>query len=153
MGFFDKIKDKVLPIISAPVTVVPKVFSNIIDNVAPGNEIAAAVSNTFSAPFEFAQKGASLQDAIAQAKPGLTLAASAAGGPLGGALGLNTAGLGLVSNLLPGPVQSTTNPFAYMGTTQPTDGPVGDFSQQKNNLLVPIAVVGGGLILLIALRR
>jgi len=145
MGFLKK----ALSVVSAPVTAPLKVASNIADNLGIGGPVAA-VSNLASAPFELLQKGTDFGTVMQQAKPGLQLLASAAGGPLGGALGMDT---GVLAKFLPGDSSPTPlrEDYSYSGGISTT--PVYQPPQSPN--LTPY-ILGGGLLvigLVVALKR
>lgn len=156
MGLLSKIKEKIVPIVTAPVTAPLKVFSNVVDNVAPGNELAAKLSDAASAPYAYTTGQKSLGEAINQAKPALSLAASVAG----------TAGVGFDTGLLSSltslggsnqPVPSTTNPFYYTdnpGSQQPTGYDAGIGTAQKNQQILFFGALGAGaLLIFLATRR
>ncbi len=139
---------KVVQVISAPVTVPLKVASNIADNTGIGGPVSS-LSSLAAAPFELLQKGTSFSEVLNQAKPGLSLLSTAAGGPLAGGLGMD---LGAFGKLLPDPGA----PLSLEGAPAPTGGG-GVYKIQESpapvNMLPYIAIGSAVLVLVIVLAK
>lgn len=151
MSFFKK----ALQVVSAPVTLPAKAFSNVVDNVAPKVGLSsqlAPISNTFSAPWAYTSGQKNLGGAVAQAQPGISLGAGIVSSlPSGVTGGFD---LGFDEKQL----SSFTDLFGSFGKMNPVPG----VSTKQNSTLaaptpfrtasgtpsylIPAIVVGGGII-------
>jgi len=138
---------KVVQAVSLPVTAPLKVASNIADNTGIGGPVSS-LSSLASAPFELLQKGANFKDVLTQAKPGLSILSTAAGGPLASGLGMD---LGSFGKLLP----DLSAPLSAEGAPAPTGGPVYVTRAEgtKPSMLPYVAIGGAILVLVIVLAR
>lgn len=145
MGLFKKI----VSVVTLPVTAPLKVASNIADNTGIGGPVSS-LSSLASAPFELLQKGTSFGDVVAQAKPGLQVLGSVAGGPIGGALGLDTGAFAKFLPDLSGPPAPMVEDRNYSGGIGTVAAPA---SKPPN--LTPYIIGGAAftLVLIVALRR
>lgn len=142
---------KALAVVSAPVTAPLKVASNVADNLGIGGPVSA-LSSLAAAPFELLQKGADFKDVYNQAKPGISILSSAAGGPLGAGLGMD---MGAFAKYLPdfsSPVNAFAEDSSYSGGASPTI-----VAAPKGPNLTPYILGAGALalttVLIIAIRR
>ena len=151
MGFFKKVAQA----FSAPVTVPLKVTSNVVREVgeAVGAEfVSKPLSTLAAAPYNAIQKGEGISNVlpsvVSSARELAPLASAASGaGLLQGAIpgsSILTGMLGTAPSQLPANPQAPDQPAPAIQNV-----PV---LQPTQNLLLPI-LIGGGLILAIALRR
>lgn len=152
MGFWKS----VAKVISAPVTLPAKGFSNILDTVAPDNAIARKVSDTFAAPWEAAKGGYSAESlgrAFAMSKDAINLAGAAATGGGTSLLGFDASTISGLTDVFGNNPAGTVNPVRSAATYQ-TPAPATPFrSAPTNDFLKPALVIGGAGVLAYFLFR
>lgn len=155
MGFFDS----VLKVISAPVTVPAKVFSNVAKTVGGDSPIAKTVSNAFAAPYEVFKDGVS-GESIARAKdlagPVLNIAQSAFGASGGSLLGFSPDQISGFTDIFGNNPGGDVKPLAG-GASYQTPAPATPLKIGNNSggpdLVTMAAVVGGAGFLAYLLFR
>lgn len=143
MSFWDDVAE----VIAAPVTLPAKGFSQVLDNILPSQPIANAISRTFSAPYDFVHGGklslSKAQTALNQATPGLKIAASVAGGPLGSAAGFSSDGISLASGILDDVTKPVLNQERGGITNELPAKPTPFKIPDSDSILVPALIIGG----------
>lgn len=151
MGFFKSVGK----VISAPVALPAKVFSNILDTVAPDNPIAAKVSDAFQAPWEITKNGGSadsIKNALNMSKDAISLASAAATGGGSTFLGFDAGSISGLTDMFGNKSAGVKELPGY--SSNDVAAPATPFrGAPSTDFLTPALVIGGAGILAYFLFR
>jgi len=153
MSFFND----ALKVISAPVTVPAKVFSNVVKTVDNSSPIGKTLSNTFAAPYEITKNGVS-GESIARAKemagPALSVLSTAAAPGLTASLGFDVSKISGLTDVFGNTTGAKVNPVpggqTYEAPAAATPLPSSDGTSFD---IVPIFVIAGAGVLALLLFK